>query len=95
MQEIGPQSKELHGNEDIDDEEDCDEEDVEPPPPQLKNLSEVIECLEEVRYFLEQNGHTAEATKTEDLVNKVAWLQCHTSKYTVQSQLTQYFPLES
>ena len=89
MAEIGPQT--------FFDEEDSDQdgpENVEPPPPRLKNMREVMEYLEDVRSFLELNGHTAEATKTEDLVNTVAWLQCSTTKYTVQSKLTQYFPAE-
>lgn len=58
-------------------------------PPRLKNLR-----LEDVRSFLELNVHTREATKTENLVNSVAWLQSSTTTYTVQSKLTQYFPSE-
>ena len=89
MAELGPQTKEVCEH---DDECDQDElEDMEPPPPRLKNLSEVMTCLEDVRSFLELNGHIAEATKTEDLVNTVAWLRCSTTKCTVQSTLTQYF----
>ena len=53
-----------------------------------------MQCLEDVRSFLEVNGHTAEATVTENLVNTIAWLQCSTMKRTVQSKLTQYFPAE-
>ena len=91
MVEIGPQSK---GFCEHDNEEEDGPEDVEPPPPRLKNLRKVMECLEDVRSFLELNGHTAEATKPEDLVNTVAWLQCSTTKYTVQSKLTNYFAAE-
>ena len=93
MAEIGPPRKELCERDDEDGDPDGFE-DIEPPPPRLKNLREVMECLEDVRSFLELNGHTREATKTEDLVNSVAWLQCSTSTYTVQSKLTQYFPAE-
>ena len=85
MAEIGPQSK---GFCEHDNEEEDGPEDVEPPPPRLKNLREVMECLEDVRSFLELNGHTVEAAKTEDLINTVTWLQCSTTKYTVQSKLT-------
>ena len=67
MAEIGPQSKEFreHDDEDDSDHDQDGFEDVEPPPPRLKNLTEVMECLEDVHSFLELNGHTAEATKIE------------------------------
>ena len=90
MAEIGPQSKEVCEHDDEDGDQDSPE-DVEPPPPRLKNLREVMESLEA---YLELNGHTAEVTKTEDLVNKVTWLQCSTTNSTIQSTLTQYFPTE-
>ena len=93
MAEIGPRSKEVCEHDDEDGDQDSPE-DVEPPPPRLKNLREVMESLEDVRSYLELNGHTAEETKTEDLVNKVAWLQCSTTNSTVQSTLAQYFPTE-
>ena len=55
MAEIGPQSK---GFCEHDNEEEDGPEDVEPPPPRLKNLREVMECLEDVHSFLELNGHS-------------------------------------
>ncbi len=64
-------------------------EDVEPTPPRLKNLREAMECLKDVRSFIELNSYTAEATKAEELVNKVAWLQCNVQG-TVQSKLTNH-----
>ena len=63
MPEVGPQSMEASEHDD----EDCDKDnpdDMEPSPPRLKNLREVMECLEDVRSFLELNCHTAEANKT-------------------------------
>ena len=71
--------------------EDDDHEDVEPSPPRLKKFRETMECLEDVRSFLESNGNMAEATKAEELVNNVAWLQCSTTRYTVQEKITSYF----
>ena len=67
MAEIGPHSKEVCEH----DEEDCDQdgpEDVEPPPPRLKNLREVMECLEDVRSLM------VTQLKKPYLVNAVAWL---------------------
>ena len=83
MAEIGPQSKEVCTHDDEDGDQDTTE-DVEPPPPRLKNLREVMESLEDVRSYLELNGHTAAATKAEDLVNTVAWLQCSSTNSTIQ-----------
>ena len=92
MAEVGPQSMEVCQN--SDDDEECDPDplaDEEPPPPSLKTLREVMDCLEDVRTFFELNNHTEEATIPEELVNKVAWLQCFTTKCTVQSKVTGYF----
>ncbi len=86
MAELGPQRKQVH--QDSDGEEDDDHEDVEPSPPLLKNFRET---MEDVRSFLEFNGNMAEATKAEELMNNVAWLQCSTTRYTVQEKITSYF----
>ena len=91
MAEIGPQSKEVCTHDDEDGDQDTTE-DVEPPPPRLKNLREVMESLEDVRSYLELNGHTDAATKAEDLVNTGAWLQCSSTNSTIQSKITLYFP---
>ena len=86
MAELGPEGKRMHQDAD-EDEEDEDHEDVEPSPPRLKNFKEAMECLEDVRSFLELHGHMTEATKAEGLVNNVAWLQCATTRYTEQQRL--------
>ena len=84
MAELGPQNKEAC----LSDDENCDldeVEDAEPPPPRLKSLKEVMDCLEDVRSFLELNGYTTEATKAEQLVDAVAWLQCSVQAHELLS----------
>lgn len=85
MAELGPQDKEPC----LSDEEDCnlDVPDPEPPPPKLQSLRECMDCLKDVRSFLELNGYMTEATKTEELVNAVAGLHCSNTKYTFHYKL--------
>lgn len=90
MNELGAGSKQGCQLSDEEDDEDA-LQDLDPPPPRLKNFVEAMDCLEEVRSFLELSGHTAEATKAGELVNTVAWLQCSTTRYTNQAKLTSYF----
>ena len=46
-------------------------------PPRMKNLTEVIDCLEDIRSFLEQNSHAEEATRTDELLSAVTRLKMH------------------
>ena len=59
--------------------------------PRLNTFREAIENLEDVRSFLEVKGHTTEATKTSDLGNDLAQLECSSSRYTVQLGIKSYF----
>ena len=72
------------------DEDDSDPaEDHEPSPPRVKNYREAMECLEDVRsFFFELHGHASEATKAEELVNRVSSLQCSSERFIVQTKLT-------
>ena len=90
MSELGPQEKDMCLDRDDNDDDELYAEDIEPPPPRLKHLTEVISCLEDVRSYLEQNSHTTEATKSDELLNAVAKLQCSAGK-TVQSSITDFF----
>ena len=58
-----------------------------PPPPRMKNLTEVIDCLEDIRSFLEQNSHAEEATRTDELLSAVTRLKCTCS---VQASITDF-----
>ena len=63
------------------DEDDMHVEDTEPAPPRM---TEVIDCLEDIRSFLEQNSYAEEATRTDELLSAVTRLKCTCS---VQDQL--------
>ena len=56
----------------------------------LPTCLEAIEYLEDVHSFLKVNGHTTEATKTSDLGNDLAQLECSSSRYTVQLGIKSY-----
>ena len=56
----------------------------------MKNYKEAVECLEDVRLFLEPRGHTEAATETDMLVNKVTQFQCSQMSFSVQSSITSY-----
>ena len=90
MSELGPQGKDMCRDRDDNDDDELYAEDIEPPPPRLKHLTEVISCLEDVCSYLEQNSHTTEATKSDELLNAVAKLQCSAGK-TVQSSITDFW----
>ena len=51
-------------------------EDTEPPPPRMKNLTEVIDCLEDIRSFLGQNSRAEKGTRTDELLSAVTRLKC-------------------
>ena len=44
------------------DEDECEQDPLEPPAKRVKTYKEAVECLEDVRVFLEQRGHTEAAT---------------------------------
>ena len=58
-----------------DDEEDM-EMDAEVPPLKINKLSEAIQCLEDVRLFLDVQGHVPEATSLSLTIDDVIKLQC-------------------
>ena len=60
MISLGPKDKEVGLDNSDEDENDMYVEDTEPSPPRMKNLTEVIDCLEDIRSFLEQNSHAEE-----------------------------------
>ena len=70
------------------DEDDMHVEDTEPAPPRM---TEVIDCLEDIRSFLGQNSHAEKATRTDELLSAVTRLKCTCS---VQDQLQiNFYPL--
>ena len=73
------------------DEDECEQDPPEPPAKRVKTYKEAVECLEDVRVFLEQRGHTEAATEADILVNKVTTLQCSQMSCSVQSSITSYF----
>ena len=87
MVEIGPRSKDrfLSSYEEDDDAP----ADIEPSLPQLNTFREAN--LEDIGSFLEVKDHTTEATKTSDLGNDLAQLECSSSRYTVQLGIKSYF----
>ena len=55
-------------------------------PPRMKNLTEVIDCLEDIRSFLEQNSQSCR--RTDELLSAVTRLNCTCS---VQASITDFF----
>ena len=88
MISLGPKDKEVGLDNSDEDENDMCVEDTEPSPPRMKNLTEVIDCLEDIRSFLEQNSHAEEATRTDELLCAVTRLKCTCS---VQASITDFF----
>ena len=68
-------------------EDKCDQD---MPAKRVKFYKEAVECLEDVRMFLEEKGHTKAATETDSLVNQLTSFQC-SSISTMQSCITSYF----
>ena len=58
------------------------------PSSENKILTEVIDCLEDIRSFLEQNSYAEEATRTDELLSAVTRLKCTCS---VQASITDFF----
>ena len=52
MVSLVPKDKEVGLDNSDEDEDDVYVEDTEPSPPRMKNLTEVIDCLEDIRSFL-------------------------------------------
>ena len=88
MTELQPNSSETCVSSD---EDECEQDIPEPPAKRVKMYKEAVECLEDVRLFLEQKGHTELATEADILVNKVSQLQCSQMNCSVQSSITSYF----
>eukprot|EP00731_Ephydatia_muelleri_P020059 Em0012g884a len=88
MASLGPKDTEVGLDNSDEDEDDMYVEDTEPPPPRMKNLTEVIDCIEDIRSFLEQNSHAEEATRTDELQSPVTRLKCTCS---VQASVTDFF----
>ena len=88
MTELQPKSSEACVSSD---EDECEHDIPEPPAKRVKMYKEAVECLEDVRLFLEQKGHTELATEADILVNKVTQLQCSQMNCSVQSSITSYF----
>ena len=88
MAEIGPRSKDRCLS--SDEEDDDAPADIEPSLLRLNTFREAIEYLEDIRSFFEVKGHTTEATKTSDLGNELAQLECSSSRYTVQLGIKSY-----
>ena len=88
MISLGPKDKEVGLDNSDEDENDMYVEDTEPSPPRMKNLTEVIDCLEDIRSFLGQNSHAEEATRTDKLLHAVTRLKCTCS---VQASITDFF----
>ena len=71
MASVGSKDKEVGNDSSDEDEDDMYVEDTEPPPPRMKHLTEVIDCLEDG-----QNSHAEEATRTDELLSAVTRLKC-------------------
>ena len=96
MADLDPHTKTQNTESDSDSDIDEDQEDItenEEPAPRIKTFHEAITCLEHVRSFLECRGYTSEATDTDIVVNSVVRLQCLAAAQSVQTSLTDYFPL--
>ena len=88
MASLGPKDKEVGLDNSDEDEDNMYVEDMEPPPPRMKNLTEVIDCLEDIHSFLGQNSYAKEATRTHELLSAVTRLKCTCS---VQASITDFF----
>ena len=71
-------------------EDECEQDMLGPPAKRVKTYKEAVECLEDVRMFLEEKGHTKAATETDYLVNQLTSFQCSNIS-TIQSCITSYF----
>ena len=87
MDELQPSISEAQVNSE---EDECEQDMPDPPAKRIKTYKEAVECLEDVRHFLEDKGHTKEATETDTLVNKLTSFQCSKIS-TMQSYITSYF----
>ena len=87
MSELQPNSSEACVSSD---EDESEQDAPEPPAKRVKTDTEAVECLEDVRVFLEQRGHTQAATEADILVNKVTKFQCSQMSCSVQSSITSY-----
>lgn len=95
--ELGPSSSKSVCTEDTGERSDLesasDEESTELPPPRFRNLSEVIACLEDIRYFLECKGYTTQSTEAMSLISSLTMLHSQNfSKCSRQSSLLDFFP---
>ena len=88
MASLGPNDKEVGLDNSDEDEDDKYVEHTEPPPPRMKNLTEVIDCsAQEMNGYLE-GSYAEEATRTDELLSAVTRLKCSCS---VQASITQIF----
>ena len=72
-------------------EEEEDQYDVEPPPPKIAKYEDAISALEDVQRFLDNKGHSEQATNISSMMNKVTELHCVSLSLGRQSTLQDYF----
>ena len=93
--DLGPASKRSNDDEDDIDadvsEDDNNSEEDEPVPAKVKTYSDAIESLEEVLKFLEDKGHTDEATSVNSLISLVVKKSYVASASAKQTLITEYF----
>ena len=94
--DLGPASKRSNDDEDDIDadvsEDDNNSEEDEPVPAKVKKTySDAIESLEEVLKFLEDKGHTDEATSVNSLISLVVKKSYVASASAKQTLITEYF----
>ncbi len=66
--------------------EEEEEFDLEPPPPKITKYEDAIAALEDVRVFMDNNGHPEEATRLTFMVDKL--IQLHTASLCHGKQST-------
>ena len=72
-------------------EEEEDQYDVDPPPPKITMYEDAISALEDVQRFMDNKGHSEQATTISSVMNKVTELHCVSLSLGRQSTLQDYF----
>ena len=67
--------------------------DFKPPPPKIRNFSEAIHSLDDVKDFLDAKGYSEQATVVASAIDMVASLNCSSLASDRQSTLDDYFRL--
>ena len=80
-----------HAEETVQDDDDDESFDMEPPPLKLKTYQEAISALEDVQSFLDTKGHNALATNLGIQINSMIDLQVVNMSNARQTTIDEYF----